>query len=70
VDDVVGGAHHAFRFTILRGGVRAEHPELHVVGKEELSWGGVVELAPIVTLDTPNLAAELSTHKREELGDS
>jgi hypothetical protein len=37
--------------------------------KEELSRG-VVELAPIVTLDTLDLATEVSTNKREELGDS
>jgi hypothetical protein len=38
--------------------------------KEELPQGGVVELAPIVALDDLDLAVELSTGKREELGDS
>jgi hypothetical protein len=35
-DNVVGGAHHAFNFTILRRGVWTGHPELHAMGKEEL----------------------------------
>jgi hypothetical protein len=39
------------------------------VGKEELPQG-VVKLVPIVTLDTLDLAAELSTDKRKELGGS
>jgi hypothetical protein len=33
-------------------------------GKEELAQGGVVELAPVDTLDTLDLAVELSTDKR------
>jgi hypothetical protein len=40
------------------------------MGKEELPRGGVVELAPIIALDALDLAAELSTNKRRELGDS
>jgi hypothetical protein len=36
---------------------------------EELTRG-VVELTPIVTLDTLNLAAKLSANKRKELDDS
>jgi hypothetical protein len=69
-DDVVGGSQHAFGFTVLRRGVWAGHPELNAVGKEEPPRGGVVELAPIVALDTLDLAAELSPNKREELNDS
>jgi hypothetical protein len=37
---------------------------------EELTQGGVVELTPIVGLDTLNLAAKLSADKRKELDDS
>jgi hypothetical protein len=40
------------------------------MGKEELPQGGVVELATIVALNALDLAAELSTDKRKELGDS
>jgi hypothetical protein len=43
---------------------------LHVVGKKDLPRGGVVELVPIVALDTLDLVAELGTNKREELSDS
>jgi hypothetical protein len=39
------------------------------MSKEELPLGGV-ELTPIVTLDTLNLVAELTSDKRKELGDS
>jgi hypothetical protein len=35
------------------------------MGKKELSRQGVVELVPIVTLDTLDLVAELSIDKRE-----
>jgi hypothetical protein len=69
VDDVVDAAQHVFDFTILRIGVWAGQSELHTMGKEELSWG-VVKLTPIVALNTLDLMAELSTDKREELGDS
>jgi hypothetical protein len=70
VNNVVGGAQHAFNFTVLRRGVWVGLPELHVVGKEELPRGGVIKLTHIVALDTLDLATELSTDKREELGDS
>jgi hypothetical protein len=66
VNNVVGGAQHTFNFTILRRGVSVGHPELHVVGKEELPLGGVVKLTPVVTSDTLDLVVKLSTDKREE----
>jgi hypothetical protein len=40
------------------------------MSKQKLCRGGVVELTFIIALDTFDLAAELSTNKREELGDS
>jgi hypothetical protein len=46
------------------------HPELHAVSKELLPRGGVVELVPIVAFDALELAAELGTDNRKELGDS
>jgi hypothetical protein len=46
------------------------HPKVHAMRKEKLPQGGVVELIPIVALDTLNRAAELSANKRKELGDS
>jgi hypothetical protein len=72
VNNIVGGAQHTLSpsFTILRRGVWTGHPEVHAMSKEELPQEGVVELTPIVALDTLNLAAELSANKREELGDS
>jgi hypothetical protein len=68
-NNVVGGAQHMLNFTVLRRGVWAGHPEVHAMTKEKLSRG-VVELTHIVTLDALNRAAELSAHKRKELGDS
>jgi hypothetical protein len=35
------------------------------MGKDELPRGGVVELTPIVALNTLDLAAELSANKRK-----
>jgi hypothetical protein len=49
----------------LRIGVWAGHPKLHAVGKEELPRGGVIELAPIVALDTLHLAEVLTKEKIE-----
>jgi hypothetical protein len=69
-DDIVGGAQHALGFTVLRRGVWEGHSELHVVCKEELPQGGVIELVAIVTLDTLDIAIKPSTEKREELGDT
>jgi hypothetical protein len=70
MNNVIGGAQHTLYFTILRRGVWAGHPEVHTMSKEELAWGGVVELMPIIVLDALNLAVELSVDKRKELGDS
>jgi hypothetical protein len=46
---------HVFGFTVLRRGVSLGHLELHAMGKEELSRGGIVKLTPIVALDTLTL---------------
>jgi hypothetical protein len=43
--------------------------QVHAMSKEELPQGEVIELTPVVALDTLNLMAELSTDKRKELGD-
>jgi hypothetical protein len=69
-NNVVSGAQHTLNFTILRRGVWVGHPELHAMGKKELPRGWVVELTPIVALNALDLAAELSTDKGKELGNS
>jgi hypothetical protein len=69
-NNVVDGAQHMLGFTILKRSVWVGHLEVHAMSKEELPRGRVVELMPIVTLDTLNLATELSPDKRKELSDS
>jgi hypothetical protein len=41
---------------------------LHTGGKKELPREVIVKLTPIVALDTLDLAAELGTDKKQELG--
>jgi len=62
VDDVISGTNHALGFTVLRGRVGARHPEQDAVGEKEGASGRVVEFAAVITLDTPNGAAELGLH--------
>jgi hypothetical protein len=68
-NNVVGGAQHMLKFTVLMRGVWAGHPEVHAMTKEKLPRG-VVELTHIVALNALNRAAELSADKRKELGDN
>ena len=42
--------------------------ELNAVGEEERARGGVVELAPVVTLNGLNGTTKLSGHLGEEVG--
>jgi hypothetical protein len=70
MNNVVGGAQHTLSFTILRTDVLAGHSEVHAMSKEKLPRGGVVELTPIVALDTLNRVVKMSVDKRKELGDS
>jgi hypothetical protein len=69
VNNVIGGVQHTLGFTIFRRCVWAGHLEVYAMSKEELPRGRVVELTLIVALDALNLAPELSTDKRKELGD-
>jgi hypothetical protein len=66
VNNVAGGAQHMLGFTIFMRGVWARHLEVHAMSKEKLPRGGIVELMPIVTLDTLIRAAELIVEKRKE----
>jgi hypothetical protein len=58
-DDIVNGTNDTFAFTILRGCVWAQHPELCAIRQEEDPDGRVVKLALIVTLDGFDLPTEL-----------
>jgi hypothetical protein len=49
-------------------GVWPGHLQLHTGGKKELPREVIVKLTPIVALDTLDLAAELGTDKKQELG--
>ena len=58
---------HSLGFTVLRVRVGARHPEQDAVGEKEGASGQVVELAAVITLDTPNGAAELGLHIGEKI---
>jgi hypothetical protein len=64
---VVGGTNHPLSLAILRGGVWTRHAELNTVREEEISGGGVIKLATIVTLDGLDGEAELCGHPSKEV---
>jgi hypothetical protein len=64
---VGSGENHALGTTILRGGVRARHPQLHAEGEKEGARRRVIKLMYIVALNNLNDTTELSRHPREEV---
>jgi hypothetical protein len=58
---------HGLGLAVLRGGVGTGHPQLHATREEEGTRCGVVELPPVVTLNSPDGATELSQHPSEEV---
>jgi hypothetical protein len=69
-NDIVDGTNDTFGFSILRGCVWAQHPELCAIRQEEDPGGRVVKLAPVVALDGFDLPAELIRHISKEIGQS
>jgi hypothetical protein len=65
--DVIRCANHALSPTILRRRVGARHTEVDAAKEEKAMGCIVIELAPVVTLDTPNGATELSGDPSEEV---
>jgi hypothetical protein len=68
-DHIVGGAEHAFGFTVLWWCIGARHVELHTIGEEEGPGRGVVKLPTIITLDLLDRAPKLSMDTREKMRD-
>jgi hypothetical protein len=66
-NEVGDGANHVLGLAILRGGIRTLHPQLHVAREKGGTRRGVIELPPVITLNTPDGATELSQHPCEEL---
>jgi hypothetical protein len=67
--NIIGGTNHVPDLAILRESVGTRHPKLDVVREEESAAGGVIKLASIITLDTPDGAAKLHGHKGKEVGE-
>jgi hypothetical protein len=65
--DIVRCANHALNPTVLRRRVGARHTEVDVAREEKVTGRIVIELAPVVTLDTPDGATELSGYSSEEV---
>jgi hypothetical protein len=65
--DIIGGVNHALGLAILRGGVGARNPKLDTVGEEEGAGGGVIELSPVIALDTADGATKLRENVGEEM---
>jgi hypothetical protein len=68
-DHIVGGAEHAFSFTVLWRCIGARHVKLHTIGEKESPGRGVVKLPTIIALDLPDRAPKLSTDIREKIRD-
>jgi hypothetical protein len=51
---VGGGANHALGSTIMRRGVREQHPQLRDVGEKEGARLGVIELTSIIAMNSPD----------------
>jgi hypothetical protein len=64
---IVCRANHALSPTVQRRRVGARHMEVDATREEEVTGRIVIELAPVVTLDTPDGAAELSGDPSEEV---
>ena len=66
-NDVVRGAKHALSLAVLSGSVRARHAQLNTVRKEEEARRRVIELPPVVALDSLDGAPKLSRNPSEEM---
>jgi hypothetical protein len=64
---VGGGANHMLGSTILRGGVKTRHLQLHAVGEKEDVRHGVIKLTSIITLNNMDGTTELSRHPHKEI---
>jgi hypothetical protein len=67
--DIIGGMNHALDLAVLRGSVGTRHPKLDIVREEEGAGGGVIKLASIIALNTPDGLAKPHGHKGEEVGE-
>jgi hypothetical protein len=65
--DIVCRANHALSPTVLRRRVGARHTEVDAAREEKVTGRIVIELTPVVTLDTPNGATGLSGYPSEEV---
>jgi hypothetical protein len=66
-NNIIDRANNAFSFTVLRRGVRAGHAKVNALGEEELPGAGVVELSPIVALDSFDAGVKLSGGMGDEV---
>lgn len=66
-NEIGDGANHVFGLAVLRRGVGLGHPQLHVAREEEGIRHGVVELPPVVTLNSSNGATETSQHPSKDV---
>jgi hypothetical protein len=66
-EHIGGGADHALGSAVLCRGVGARETQLDAMSEEERTGGVVVELAPIVTLQSTDRATKLSGYPGEEI---
>jgi hypothetical protein len=65
--DIVHCVNHALSTTVLRRRVGARHTEVDAASEKKVTGHIVIELAPVVTLDNPDGATELSGDPSEEV---
>jgi hypothetical protein len=64
---ISGGVNHALDSTILRGGVRTQHPHLHAMGEKKGVRREVIKLSSVIALNNPDDATKLSQHTCKEV---
>jgi hypothetical protein len=64
---IIDGADHALSFTVLRRSVWAGQAQVYAIGEEEGARAGVIQLTPIVALDSFHRDAKLRAHIGKEV---
>jgi hypothetical protein len=60
---------NAFRFTVLRRGVRARHTKIDALGEKEVTGARVVRLFPIIALNSLDTGAKLGGGVGDEVSE-
>ena len=65
-NDIIGSANNTLSFTVLRRSVGACHAEMDSMGLEERAGSEIIELAPVVTLNSLDGGTKLRAYVGEK----